>query len=96
MWQNLNADQFFKLVFGLPGGPWLGIALLHQNVLLVDQSRVLLFQLFVDSIQLLTAKFGTDGTTIQNQLKMHDSIKVLPNAQHDLLADVVVKMQKIE
>ena len=75
MWQNLSAVQYFKLVFGLPGGLWLGTVLLHQNVLLVDQCWVLLFQLFVDPLQLLTVKFGTDGTTILNQLKMHDFTK---------------------
>ena len=87
MSQNLNDVQFFKLVFGLAGGLWLGIVLRHQNALLVDQSRVLLFQLFVDPLQMLTVKFGTDGTAIRNQLKMHDSIEIPSNAQHDFLAE---------
>lgn len=50
-----------------------------SKYLLVDQSRVLLLQRFVDTLQLTTVKFGTDGTTIRNQLKMHDSFKVPPN-----------------
>ena len=87
---ELNAVQFFKFVFGLPGGVWLCIVLRHQNALLVDQSLVLLFQLFVDSPQLLTVNFGTDGTTIRNQLKMHDSIEDPPNAQHDFLAESIL------
>lgn len=84
IWQYLNAVQFFKL--GFPGNVWFCIVLLHQSTFSVDQIGVFFLQLFVDLLQLLIVKFVT---TVENQLKMHNSFKIPPNP-HDFLGKSIL------